>query len=221
MSGNLSQILLLDMGSYGLLKCNLMLLESTLKRDGSDFSAAIMGALFRARQVTIWTDVDGVYSADPRRVSEAVILRKLSYQEAWEMNIFNLSASGSTICCLGQNLESPVKGFATIDNLALVNVEGTGMAGVPGTASAIFGSVKDVGANVIMIPQVLTFSYSSYCHSCYAWDAYFSVLTQASSEHSVCFVVPEKEVKAVAKALQSRFRQALDAERLSHVLFSV
>ncbi|KAL0359968.1 UNVERIFIED_CONTAM: Bifunctional aspartokinase/homoserine dehydrogenase 1, chloroplastic [Sesamum radiatum] len=187
-------------------------IPTTLKRDGSDFSAAIMGALFKARQVTIWTDVDGVYSADPRKVSEAVILKKLSYQEAWEMsyfganvlhprtiipvmkydipivirNIFNLSAPGTMICrpdCFenedGDRVESPVKGFATIDNLALVNVEGTGMAGVPGTASAIFGA--------------------------------------ASSEHSVCFAVPEKEVKAVSAALESRFRQALDAGRLSQI----
>lgn len=200
-------------------------IPTTLKRDGSDFSAAIMGALFRARQVTIWTDVDGVYSADPRKVAEAVILNQLSYQEAWEMsyfganvlhprtiipvmqygipivirNIFNLSAPGTMICRPSvdenegnQRLESPVKGFATIDNVALINVEGTGMAGVPGTASAIFSAVKDVGANVIMI-------------------------SQASSEHSVCFAVPEKEVEAVAEALQSRFHQALDAGRLSQV----
>ncbi|XP_051139168.1 bifunctional aspartokinase/homoserine dehydrogenase 1, chloroplastic-like [Andrographis paniculata] len=200
-------------------------IPTTLKRDGSDFSAAIMGALFKARQVTIWTDVNGVYSADPRKVSEAVILKKLSYQEAWEMsyfganvlhprtiipvmkydipivirNIFNLSAPGTTICRStgfenedAQRVDAPVKGFATIDNLALVNVEGTGMAGVPGTASAIFGAVKDVGANVIMI-------------------------SQASSEHSVCFAVPEKEVKFVAAALESRFRQALDAGRLSQI----
>ncbi|XP_071731495.1 bifunctional aspartokinase/homoserine dehydrogenase, chloroplastic-like [Rutidosis leptorrhynchoides] len=200
-------------------------IPTTLKRDGSDFSAAIMGALFRAGQVTIWTDVDGVYSADPRKVSEAVILNTLSYQEAWEMsyfganvlhprtiipvmqydipivirNIFNLSAPGTKICREPvsddeeiQNLETYVKGFATIDNLALVNVEGTGMAGVPGTASAIFGAVKDVGANVIMI-------------------------SQASSEHSVCFAVPEKEVEAVAKALEARFSQALSAGRLSQV----
>ncbi|KAK6937964.1 Aspartate/homoserine dehydrogenase, NAD-binding [Dillenia turbinata] len=200
-------------------------IPTTLKRDGSDFSAAIMGALFMARQVTIWTDVDGVYSADPRKVSEAVILRSLSYQEAWEMsyfganvlhprtiipvmrhdipiiirNIFNLAAPGTMICRPSVNenedcdrLESPVKGFATIDNLALVNVEGTGMVGVPGTASSIFGAVKDAGANVIMI-------------------------SQASSEHSICFAVPEKEVNAVAEALESRFRQALDAGRLSQV----
>ncbi|KAJ6291675.1 hypothetical protein OIU76_023708 [Salix suchowensis] len=198
-------------------------IPTTLKRDGSDFSASIIGAMLRAHQVTIWTDVDGIYSADPRKVSEAVILRTLSYQEAWEMsyfganvlhprtilpvmrhdipimirNIFNLSAPGTMICRPaenedGQKLESPVKGFATIDNVALVNVEGTGMAGVPGTASAIFGAVKDVGANVIMI-------------------------SQASSEHSVCFAVPESEVTAVAEALKSRFHEALNAGRISQV----
>ncbi|KAH9292349.1 hypothetical protein KI387_042459, partial [Taxus chinensis] len=159
-------------------------------------------------------------------VSEAVILKTLSYQEAWEMsyfganvlhprtiipvmnynipivirNVFNLSSPGTTICQPSikevedppQYSDSIVKGFATIDNLALVNVEGTGMAGVPGTASAIFGAVKDVGANVIMI-------------------------SQASSEHSVCFAVPENEVNAVAEALQKRFKQALEAGRLSQV----
>ncbi|GMP36520.1 hypothetical protein CsSME_00008627 [Camellia sinensis var. sinensis] len=200
-------------------------IPTTLKRDGSDFSAAIMGALLRVRQVTIWTDVDGVYSANPRKVSDAVVLKTLSYQEACEMsyfganvlhprtiipvmqydipivirNVFNLSAPGTMICRDsvnefedGQRLESLVKGFATIDNLAIVNVEGTGMAGVPGTASVIFDAVKDVGANVIMI-------------------------SQASSEHSVCFAVPEKEVRVVAEALQSRFREALDAGRISQV----
>ncbi|CAN8313801.1 unnamed protein product [Cochlearia groenlandica] len=198
-------------------------IPTTLKRDGSDFSAAIMGALFRSHQLTIWTDVDGVYSADPRKVSDAVILKTLSYQEAWEMsyfganvlhprtiipvmkydipivirNIFNLSSPGTMICRQiededGYKLSAPVKGFATIDNLALVNVEGTGMAGVPGTASAIFSAVKEVGANVIMI-------------------------SQASSEHSVCFAVPEKEVKAVSEALNSRFRQALAGGRLSQI----
>ncbi|KAK3121539.1 hypothetical protein QOZ80_8BG0655720 [Eleusine coracana subsp. coracana] len=197
-------------------------IPTTLKRDGSDFSAAIIGSLVKARQVTIWTDVDGVFSADPRKVSEAVILSTLSYQEAWEMsyfganvlhprtiipvmkynipivirNIFNLSAPGTMICQQPANengdLEACVKAFATIDKLALVNVEGTGMAGVPGTASAIFGAVKDVGANVVMI-------------------------SQASSEHSVCFAVPEKEVASVAAALQVRFREALAAGRLSKV----
>ncbi|KAJ7525674.1 hypothetical protein O6H91_17G061300 [Diphasiastrum complanatum] len=203
---------------------------TTLKRDGSDFSAAILGALFRAKNVTIWTDVDGVYSADPRKVQEAVVLESLSYQEAWELsyfganvlhprttipvmkydipvtirNVFNISAPGTKICRFpatesGQNdslsfraADLLVKGFATIDNLALVNVEGTGMAGVPGTASDIFATVKEVGANVVMI-------------------------SQASSEHSVCFAVPEKEVMQVANALEKKFRVALEVGRLSRI----
>nr|CAB3482727.1 unnamed protein product [Digitaria exilis] len=129
-------------------------IPTTLKRDGSDFSAAIIGSLVKARQVTIWTDVDGVFSADPRKVSEAVILSTLSYQEAWEMsyfganvlhprtiipvmkynipivirNIFNTSAPGTMICQQPVNengdLDACVKAFATIDKLALVNVEG-------------------------------------------------------------------------------------------------
>lgn len=197
-------------------------IPTTLKRDGSDFSAAIIGSLLKARQVTIWTDVDGVYSADPRKVCDAVILKLLSYQEAWEMsyfganvlhprtiipvmkynipivirNAFNLSAPGTTIRRqeneYSSTTDSIVKAFATIDNLALVNVEGTGMAGVPGTASAIFEAVKAVEANVVMI-------------------------SQASSEHSVCFAVPENEVKAVSLALKSRFREALEAGRLSQI----
>ncbi|CAM6119312.1 unnamed protein product [Calypogeia fissa] len=202
-------------------------IPTTLKRDGSDFSAAIMGALFRAGRVTIWTDVSGVYSADPRKVKDAVVLSSLSYQEAWEMsyfganvlhprttipvmkynipitirNVFDLSAAGTKIwhshAATDETNESDaaakvVKGFATIDNMALINVEGTGMAGVPGTASTIFGTVKDVGASVVMI-------------------------SQASSEHSICFAVPQKEARTVARALEEKFRRALEAGRLSKV----
>ena len=145
---------------------------TTLKRDGSDFSAAIFGSLLRAGKVTIWTDVNGVYSADPRKVSEAVVLPTLSYQEAWEMsyfganvlhprttipvmqfdipitlrNVFNLEAPGTRIGRFsgpepgedatvmgGEEGVNPtgidaremvVKGFATIDHVALINVEG-------------------------------------------------------------------------------------------------
>lgn len=199
-------------------------IPTTLKRDGSDLSAAIMGSLFQASRVTIWTDVDGVFSADPRKVSEAVILKSLSYQEAWEMsyfganvlhprttipvmksnipvtirNIFNVSAIGTEIRGFSDSetlqyaAKDFVKGFTTVDNIALVNVEGTGMAGVPGTASDIFDAVKGVGANVVMI-------------------------SQASSEHSVCFAVPMKEVDTVSRALETKFRRDLDSGRLSKV----
>ncbi|KAL2615999.1 hypothetical protein AAZV13_08G098700 [Glycine max] len=231
-------------------------IPTTLKRDGSDFSAAIMGALFKARQVTIWTDVDGVYSADPRKVSEAVILKTLSYQEAWEMsyfganvlhprtiipvmrygipimirNIFNLSAPGTKICHPSvndhedsQNLQNFVKGFATIDNLALVNVEGTGMAGVPGTASAIFGAVKDVGANVIMISQVAVIPNcsilaavgqkmastpgvsASLFNALAKANINVRAIAQGCSEYNITVVVKREDCIKALRAVHSRF----------------
>lgn len=159
---------------------------TTLRRNGSDYSATIFGALTRSRQICIWTDVDGVYSADPRKVPEAVCLESMSYHEAWELsyfganvlhprttlpamkygipvvirNFFNLDAAGTSIRDLTEQAPSvqalPVSGFATIEHVSLINVEGTGMQGVPGTASSIFSSLRDHNINVIMISQVGT-----------------------------------------------------------------
>ena len=202
---------------------------TTLKRNGSDYSATIMGALSRAGGITIWTDVDGVYSADPRKVTEAVCLESLSYNEAWELsyfganvlhprttlpamkfnipiqirNFFNLAAPGTRIAEYmaplvtgGVGAKNPenalVKGFATIENVTLINVEGTGMVGVPGTASNIFSTVRDAGVNVIMI-------------------------SQASSEHSVCFACTSAQAERAVSALEARFANAIAAGLLSRV----
>lgn len=196
---------------------------TTLKRNGSDYSATIMGALFRSGHITIWTDVDGVYSADPRKVKEAVCLRHLSYHEAWELsyfganvlhprttlpamkysipitirNFFNLDAPGTVISesaegsLLGDDVTG-VKGFATIENVSLINVEGTGMVGVPGTAATIFSTMRDSNINAIMI-------------------------SQASSEHSVCFAVKGADSKKAVTALRKRFSDAISAGRISAV----
>eukprot|EP00899_Mesostigma_viride_P016435 jgi/Mesvir1/24793/Mv22045-RA.1 len=197
---------------------------TTLRRDGSDFSAAIFASLLEAKQLTIWTDVNGVYSADPRKVDDACVLEAMTYQEAWEMsyfganvlhprttlpvirssipitirNFFNTDAPGTVISSEGSKVDGKsrtgglVKGFATIDNVTLINVEGAGMVGVPGTASAIFTAVKDTGANVIMI-------------------------SQASSEHSLCFAVPSTDAAAAVKAVKSIFKQALESGRIAEV----
>ncbi len=145
-------------------------IPTTLKRNGSDFSASIFGKLLGARAITIWTDVDGVLSADPRLVPDAVVLEEVSYQEAtelayfgaqvvhpstmapaienkipiWIRNTFNPSAPGTKI---HEKAASglPVKGFATVDGMALVNVEGTGMIGVPGVAHRLFGALRRCG----------------------------------------------------------------------------
>ena len=139
---------------------------TTLKRNGSDFSASIFGALLRASAITIWTDVDGVLSADPRLVPEAVVLDELSYNEAtelayfgakvvhpstmgpaiqdhipiWIRNTFKPTAPGTKIHASARST-SAVKGFATINDMALINLEGTGMIGVPGVAQRLFGGL--------------------------------------------------------------------------------
>jgi bifunctional aspartokinase / homoserine dehydrogenase 1 len=180
-------------------------IPTTLKRNGSDFTASIFGKLREANAITIWTDVDGVLSADPRLVPEAVVLEDVSYQEAtelayfgakvvhpstmapaienkipiWIRNTFNPSARGTKIHETAVS-PHPVKGFATIDGMALVNVEGTGMIGVPGVAHRLFGALREVGVSVVMI-------------------------SQASSEHSICFAVPGAEAALARTTVERAF----------------
>jgi len=192
---------------------------TTLRRNGSDYSATIFGALFQSSHITIWTDVDGIYSADPRKVAEAFCLGVLTYQEAWELaysgadvlhprttlpamkysipitirNFFNLEAPGTKVGFLAsEDGESSVKAFSTIDNISLISVEGTGIAGVPGIVGTVFGAVKDVGVNVIMI-------------------------SQASSEQSICFAVRGMDASRVVKVLVARFAEELKAGVVSSI----
>jgi len=184
---------------------------TTLKRNGSDYSASIFGRLLSAREILIWTDVDGVLSADPRLVPDAVVLGEMSYEEAtelayfgakvvhpstmapaiarkipiWIKNTFRPDAPGTCIHEVSRKLGSGtvgqvVRGFSTIDDMALVNVEGTGMIGVPGVAERIFGSLKDVGVSVVMI-------------------------SQASSEQSVCFAVASRQSKLARETIERAF----------------
>jgi aspartokinase/homoserine dehydrogenase 1 len=178
---------------------------TTLRRNGSDYSASIFAALLNAEAITIWTDVDGVLSADPRLVPEAIVLEDMSYMEAtelayfgakvihpstmapairkqipiWIKNTFSPQAKGTLIHSTSQS-QVPVKGFATVDHLALINVEGTGMVGVPGVAQRLFGSLKEVGVSVVMI-------------------------SQASSEHSICFAVPNSQAHKAKAAVEAVF----------------
>jgi aspartokinase/homoserine dehydrogenase 1 len=178
---------------------------TTLKRNGSDFSGSIFGSLLNASQITIWTDVDGVLSADPRLVPDAVVLDELSYAEATELayfgakvvhpdtmtpaveknipifirNTLNPLALGTKIHA-GSSKKYTIKGFSTVDQVALINIEGTGMMGVPGVANKVFGALKEVGVSVIMI-------------------------SQASSEHSICFAVPETEGLKAKEVLTKTF----------------
>jgi len=135
-------------------------IQTTLGRNGSDFSASIFGALLEAAEIQIWTDVDGVLSADPRRVPDAQVISALSYREAmelayfgakvihpqtmapavgrdipiWIRNTFAPEKAGTLICAHPES-DQPVKGITSIENIALINLEGAGM--IRDSASAL------------------------------------------------------------------------------------
>ena len=178
---------------------------TTLKRNGSDLSASIFGALLDADAVTIWTDVDGVFSADPRRVTDASVIPELSYQEAaelayfgakvihpntmapaiaknitvWIKNSFSPDAPGTRISASSPS-DVPIKGFAAVEDMALINVEGTGMIGIPGVAHKLFGALRAVDVSIVMI-------------------------SQASSEHSICFAVPRAQSELAKRTVEETF----------------
>jgi bifunctional aspartokinase / homoserine dehydrogenase 1 len=182
--------------------------QTTLGRNGSDFSGSIFGALLNASEIIIWTDVDGVLSADPRLVPNAQVIDQLSYNEAMELAYFGAKvihpqtmepavARGipiyirntfapqkyGTLICAEPKSALKVKGITTIDPVALVNLEGAGMIGVPGTAHRLFGALRDAGISVILI-------------------------SQGSSEHSICFAIPQAQAVRAAEAV----RRAFDVE---------
>ncbi len=179
--------------------------QTTLGRNGSDFSASIFGSLLDSGQIHIWTDVDGVLSADPRRVPDAKVIDALSYNEAmelayfgakvihpqtmapavgrgipiWIRNTFAPERPGSLICAKPDS-KLPVKGITSIENIALINLEGAGMIGVPGTAHRLFGALREEGISVILI-------------------------SQGSSEHSICCAIPGAEAERAARVVTQAF----------------
>lgn len=193
-------------------------LYTTLGRNGSDFSASIVGALLDAAEIVIWTDVDGVLSADPNRVPEAAIINELSYNEAMELayfgakvihpqtmtpavlrsipiyikNTFRPALPGSRIGPRIAGGRDQIKGVTSVDDVALVNLEGTGMIGVPGTADRLFGALRDAGVSVILI-------------------------SQASSEHSICFAVPARQAAEVEHTVRTAFALELQQGQIQSV----
>jgi aspartate kinase len=183
---------------------------TTLGRGGSDYSAAIVGTCLDAERVEIWTDVDGVLTADPRIVPEARSLPQLSYAEAAELsyfgakvlhpktilpaieqsipiyvlNTFNPDHPGTRIVHKADEKGNVVKAITAIKGLTLVTVAGRGMIGVPGIAARTFQAVASVGANVLMI-------------------------SQSSSEQSICFVIPQSDAPRVLDALQKAMAHEL------------
>lgn len=185
---------------------------TTLGRGGSDYTATLIGAALKADAVEIWTDVDGVMSADPRLVPQAFPLPSLSYIELMELshfgakvvyppsvtpardggitlvirNTLNPAFSGTRVSPEADDVESTsiprsaVRGISSINSVALCRLEGAGMVAVPGIASRLFGALARDGISVILI-------------------------SQASSEHSICFALEPATVAQARKRVDAEF----------------
>ena len=179
---------------------------TTLGRGGSDYTAALLGSALAADRIEIWTDVNGVMSADPRLVAGAFSLDELSYKELMELshfgaevvypptihparaariplvirNTFEPSFAGTHVNEHAAPSEKPVRGIASIHDVALLRLEGDGMLGVPGTARRLFEALARERINIILI-------------------------TQASSEHSICFAVAPDDVAKAGRSVDEEF----------------
>src|SRR2546430_13319684 len=184
---------------------------TTIGRNGSDYTAAILGAALGASVIEIWTDVDGVLSADPNAVSSAFVLPRVTYEEAMELSYFGArvlhpaaiapavargipllvkntlhpKAPGTLISRSGKNGEHLAKGITSIAGLTLLTLRGLSMVGVPGNAERLFRALASRGVSVILI-------------------------SQASSEHTICFAVRDTDAAAATAAARQEFRLELD-----------
>ncbi|MEW6194255.1 MAG: aspartate kinase [Bacteroidota bacterium] len=180
---------------------------TTLGRGGSDYTASIFGAALNADLIEIWTDVDGILTADPRKVKDAFPLPTVTYEEAMELshfgakviypptmlpalqkkikivikNTFNPDFEGTYIAVKEKDSSFTVKGISSVDDISLVRVQGGGMVGVTGIAARLFGALAKHNVNIILI-------------------------TQASSEHSICLAIPPKLGALSKKVIEEEFR---------------
>ena len=193
--------------------------STTLGRGGSDYTAALIANYLDTDFLEIWTDVNGMYTANPKMVSQAQPIPKLSFQEAMELshfgakviypptlqpliekqipliikNTFDADASGTTIDTYGtqsQQNATIVKGVSHIENVALISLEGSGMIGIPGFSKRLFESLSTNQINVIMI-------------------------TQASSEHSICLGVHSEDIESAKKAIDEHFEFEISQKKVA------
>lgn len=194
-------------------------ITTTLGRGGSDYTAAIIAAALNAKELEIWTDVDGVMTADPRKVKKAFSLPEMTYEEALEMshfgakvihpptvqpaldkqipirirNTFNPSFVGTLISHSPENNDHPVKGISSIGNVTLLSVQGSGLIGVTGIAGRLFSALAEQKINIILI-------------------------TQASSEHSICFAVHPKDAQRAKQTIEERFSFEMRANLIDEIV---
>jgi bifunctional aspartokinase / homoserine dehydrogenase 1 len=194
-------------------------ITTTLGRGGSDYTASIIGAALGSEVIEIWTDVNGMMTADPRKVKNAFTIPDISYSEAMELshfgakviyppslvpaflknipikvlNTFESTHAGTTISKEINQKGYSITGISSIDEISLVNLQGNGMIGVAGVSAKLFGLLADNKISVILI-------------------------SQASSEHSICFAVDPKSAENVREILETGFKTEIlngDIENIS------
>ncbi len=179
---------------------------TTLGRGGSDYTASIIGAALNAEIIDIWSDVDGMMTADPRKVPNAFNIPTITYAEAMELshfgakviyppslqpafarnipirvlNTFNPTHEGTLVSRTAERRQYTITGISSIDDIALVNVQGSGMIGVAGVSAKLFGVLAAHKISVILI-------------------------SQASSEHSICFAIDPRGAENVKTILDAEF----------------
>lgn len=191
---------------------------TTLGRGGSDYTASLLGAMLDAEEIQIWTDVDGVMTANPKQVQRAFSINKMTYEEALEMshfgakviyaptmlpamkrnipirihNTFNPDHQGTVIQKFSTEGYSGIRGISSIEDVALLKIQGSGLIGAHGTAGRLFSALARKDINVILI-------------------------TQASSEYSICFAVSPQDAKEARDVLSEEFKQELAQEWVSEI----
>lgn len=202
----------------GFIAANADGITTTLGRGGSDYTGAILGEALTADEVWIWTDVDGVMTADPRIVPGAKSIPQLSYREVSELafygakvlhpktmrpcvengiplrikNTFNPDHPGTVIVPDVPNGNGGIKAVTAINNLGLITVEGKGMMGIPGIAARTFGAVARDNQSVLLI-------------------------SQASSEQSICFAAPESATDSIIASLEAEFKVELGRKDIDRI----
>ena len=202
----------------GFISSNIAKETTTLGRGGSDFTASIYAAALNADELQIWTDVSGMFTANPRVVKQAFPISEISYEEAMELshfgakvlypptiqpslrkeiairikNTFDPESAGTLICKNPEN-ENEVKGISHIEDISLITLEGAGMIGIPGFSKRLFETLSVAKINVIFI-------------------------TQASSEHSICVGIYENDAIRAKDLLDDTFGVEIDKRKIKPII---
>lgn len=192
---------------------------TTLGRGGSDYTAAIVAAALESKQLEIWTDVSGMFTANPKLVKQAFPIQQLSYQEAMELSHFGAKVLypptvqpvlnknipiiikntlrpddfGTVISNNNTNQLNTAKGISNINNIALLTLQGNGMIGIPGFSKRLFEVLAHEKINIILI-------------------------TQASSEHSICFGIADSDSERAKTAIDEAFEFEISLHKINPVL---